>query len=326
MQLDQKAREAAHKAYEKGDGDLRILRLSDARMDKIITAYLSALPAPAWEKAVEAGAAILPTIWPGGFEDQSEMPLTYRPDEFARRTVERILRAASSFLPVQGVGGSNLHIVFTGFPGPGNECVFVEVENDAGKSISAGEWKNRPDGLVELVIPAALSAIPAQSQEPASSEDEFFYDPRTGRVAGASQEPPTDLDIAIVIGGEVRRRNRVGQDDERGSISQACEHAATHLVLNALADCGYTISPARPAPEGWRPISELPQDTDNTYLIVVEQQDEVYNKGNRWVDKGYVCPADGSEWTDDAGRPIERGGWKVILFQPWPSAPLPEEA
>jgi hypothetical protein len=47
-----------------------------------------------------------------------------------------------------------MNIVFTGFPGPGNECVFVEVEDDAGKSIRAGEWRQRADGLVELHIAA----------------------------------------------------------------------------------------------------------------------------------------------------------------------------
>jgi hypothetical protein len=45
-----------------------------------------------------------------------------------------------------------LHIVFTAAPGPGRECVFVEVETPDGKSINAGEWIDRADGLVELVI------------------------------------------------------------------------------------------------------------------------------------------------------------------------------
>ena len=50
---------------------------------------------------------------------------------------------------------ADLHIVFTGFPGPANECVFVEVETPDGKSINAGEWRQREDGLVELVLAAA---------------------------------------------------------------------------------------------------------------------------------------------------------------------------
>ena len=52
---------------------------------------------------------------------------------------------------------SALHIVFTDFPGPSNECVFVEVETSNGKSINVGEWRKRVDGLVELVIPQVQS-------------------------------------------------------------------------------------------------------------------------------------------------------------------------
>lgn len=47
-----------------------------------------------------------------------------------------------------------LHIVFTAYPGPGNECAFVECETPDGKSVNAGEWRDRTDGLVELVVPA----------------------------------------------------------------------------------------------------------------------------------------------------------------------------
>lgn len=43
-------------------------------------------------------------------------------------------------------------VIFTDFPSAGNDCVFVEVENDLGKSIDAGYWRLRDDGLVELVI------------------------------------------------------------------------------------------------------------------------------------------------------------------------------
>lgn len=45
-----------------------------------------------------------------------------------------------------------LRFVFTDFPGPKNECVFVEVENDMGESVNTGEWRKRSDGLVELVV------------------------------------------------------------------------------------------------------------------------------------------------------------------------------
>ena len=53
-----------------------------------------------------------------------------------------------------------LHFVCTDFPGPGNECVFVECEDGTGRSINAGEWVRRPDGLVALVVTALPAANP----------------------------------------------------------------------------------------------------------------------------------------------------------------------
>ena len=49
---------------------------------------------------------------------------------------------------------SALHIVFDGMPGPDGPR-FVEVETPDGKSINAGEWRKRADGLCELVIGAS---------------------------------------------------------------------------------------------------------------------------------------------------------------------------
>ena len=48
-----------------------------------------------------------------------------------------------------------INIVFTGMPGPGDGCVFVEVEDNNGKSISVGKWRERVDGFVELHITEA---------------------------------------------------------------------------------------------------------------------------------------------------------------------------
>jgi hypothetical protein len=46
-----------------------------------------------------------------------------------------------------------LHIVFDGPPGP-ESGRFVEVEDAQGRSFKAGEWRERSDGLWELVINA----------------------------------------------------------------------------------------------------------------------------------------------------------------------------
>lgn len=50
---------------------------------------------------------------------------------------------------------------------------FIELEDSTGHSISAGEWRERKDGYVELVLPAPLSkdctqtsVTPAKLQEP----------------------------------------------------------------------------------------------------------------------------------------------------------------
>lgn len=61
-----------------------------------------------------------------------------------------------------------------------------------------------------------------------------------------------------------------------------------------------------------RPIAELDRTTDNTYMVRVEDM-----TGKGWFDKGYFAD-DEQRWTDDAGRPIERGPWKIVAFGDWP--------
>lgn len=53
-----------------------------------------------------------------------------------------------------------IDIVFTAPPGPGGECVFVEVENGRGKSVNIGEWVKREDGLYALrLTPESINAV-----------------------------------------------------------------------------------------------------------------------------------------------------------------------
>ena len=59
-------------------------------------------------------------------------------------------RHLESAQDVQPVG--NLHIVFDGPPGP-TAGRFIEVEDDSGKSIRVGKWKDCKNGYWELVIP-----------------------------------------------------------------------------------------------------------------------------------------------------------------------------
>lgn len=51
----------------------------------------------------------------------------------------------------------SIRIVFDGPPGP-TAGRFVEVEDADGRSFTAGEWQERPDGLWQLVIPQPIPA------------------------------------------------------------------------------------------------------------------------------------------------------------------------
>lgn len=73
--------------------------------------------------------------------------------------------------------------------------------------------------------------------------------------------------------------------------------------------------------EEWQPVSNLPTDTDNTYLALVEQTSpNATNLGQRFIEKGYIAPAENTGWRDDANREIEIGGWRVVMFKAWPAA------
>lgn len=58
--------------------------------------------------------------------------------------------AALLFTPPGGEG-AGLRVVFDGPPGP-TSCCFVEVEDDNGKSVNVGPWRERNDGFWELRI------------------------------------------------------------------------------------------------------------------------------------------------------------------------------
>ena len=63
---------------------------------------------------------------------------------------------------------SHIDIVFTAPPGPGNECVFVEAEDAAGKSIRIGEWVTRQDGSTALRIPDLRAELAAEKAKSAA--------------------------------------------------------------------------------------------------------------------------------------------------------------
>ena len=65
---------------------------------------------------------------------------------------------------------ATLHFICTDFPGPGNECVFVECEDGNGHGINAGEWVRRHDGLVALVVQRSPEPAPGLPDEVAHGE------------------------------------------------------------------------------------------------------------------------------------------------------------
>ena len=69
-------------------------------------------------------------------------------------------RALTATSPAAEIAGTTreLRFVFDAFPSPEGPR-FIEVEDENGCSLNAGEWRKREDGLVELVVrPSALSA------------------------------------------------------------------------------------------------------------------------------------------------------------------------
>ena len=71
--------------------------------------------------------------------------------EAAYTMADDIVRSVAA---LRAAGGQALNIVFDGPPGPVSGR-FIEVENDAGVGVNAGEWSERPNGWWALRIPAA---------------------------------------------------------------------------------------------------------------------------------------------------------------------------
>lgn len=54
---------------------------------------------------------------------------------------------------------TELHFVCAALPGPGSECVFVELEDQNGKGLGLGEWKDLGDAMATLVIPYPVAEL-----------------------------------------------------------------------------------------------------------------------------------------------------------------------
>lgn len=84
---------------------------------------------------------------------------------------------------------TELHFVCTALPGPSNECVFVELEDQNGKGIGGVDypeidWKDIKDGYATLVVPyvspekyAVMKALLEEYQYSIPNRDSYgdFY-------------------------------------------------------------------------------------------------------------------------------------------------------
>lgn len=72
-------------------------------------------------------------------------------DTFIEALMPIAALAVSPDAPAAAAGVEQLRFVFDRFPCP-EGARFVEVEDENGRSLNAGEWRSRDDGLVELVL------------------------------------------------------------------------------------------------------------------------------------------------------------------------------
>ena len=101
-----------------------------------------------------------------------------------------------------------------------------------------------------------------------------------------SQSELSEADILTAVGAIVRRRNRVGAEDERGSIATSCEQAATMLVVNAMREGGFTLSRATADRGG----EVEPSDAEVEAAIVAEADA---------INRTHGDPGHAVHWPDD---------------------------
>lgn len=131
---------------------------------------------------------------------------------------------------------SAYHIVFDGFPSPDGPR-FIEVENDEGKSINAGTWAKRPDGLCALVLPIA-----ALSQ---SNPSPLPVDERHERALNAAVE-------AVAL-------NSFDTDDAEAAIRAYLEAMGTAVTVAQEPNVEAGTKTATSS-RVWWPIKEAPRD------------------------------------------------------------------
>lgn len=100
------------------------------------------------------------------------------------------------------------HLVFDKFPSPEGSR-FIELEDSTGHSISAGEWRERKDGYVELVLPAPLSKDCTQTSVELLQR---FADQYRSGAAGAEMDCDAAQALAEAIDSSIRASETVWKD------------------------------------------------------------------------------------------------------------------
>jgi hypothetical protein len=159
---------------------------------------------------------------------------------------------APAYVTPQPPAGRNYHIVFDSFPWP-NGPRFIEVENDEGRSIGAGVWLPREDGLCELVLP--IVAVPQNDPAP--------------KIAAARQ---AERDLCNEIVREAWG-DKISIDAIAETAALRAENERLREALEFYRD-GFRMTPKR-GPTGvnhstWSAKPELLDDCGNIALAALE--------------------------------------------------------
>lgn len=173
--------------------------------------------------------------WPDGYEsialgtEDDALPMIvvltpFGEDDEANNIADEVIRALGGTSQPQS---AELRIVFDGPPGP-DAGRFVEVETADGKSVNAGEWHKRDDGLWEL------------------------------RLTAMSRPTPTDSLASNLSRTADALESLIREVSDPGSEALAALHCARAAVRTAMP---------RPAPEGGEVDGRLTDAALRDYLL-----------------------------------------------------------
>ena len=173
-----------------------------------------------------------------------------------------------------------LHIVFDGLPSH-ESGRFVEVEDESGKSINAGDWKQREDGLWELMLfeDAELSRLRAANEEYQKAWDDVVdtiskFQPDH---KGALMEMLSDL-------GKERDRLRNTHEAMRDELGEVRRKLAQAEADKARMEGALEASTfLRDAVQSWCGfvMESLPKEARHAFRMNVTERLVLYDKAAR---------------------------------------------